>query len=201
MPSLHSITFPVLIQNIPVFDHSIPVDALFWQPQFADQNLWRTIFSNRPNIRLTRDRLLHHRYATQVQKCAEILLWGYPSNQRGIPARLLENLPALVTAATAMCNWPDYYDGFGDGIGISTITKFAYFYSRQFDTLPALILDSRLIDNASRWTETLIPHLNYPSARNHYIAYLQTMANASAHLGCTPDQLEMFLFALGDSFV
>ena len=205
MPSLLNPIFPPLINALPVAEHSIAVDAAFWQPKFAAAGqaaLWGAIFAGLPSIRISRNRLLAFAYTTPEQKCAEVFLWGYPSDMRGLVSRLLPNLTALSGHATSAAAWPNYYDAFPARIGISTITKLAYFHRRNFGGLDALILDQRLIENTANWLEVVLPRLAYPTARTRYLDYLRVMHAAAANpgLACAPDQLELFLFALGDSF-
>jgi hypothetical protein len=181
------------------------VDAAFWQPRFeaADQAaLWQAIFTGLPSIRISRNRLLTFDYPTPEQKCAEVFLWGYPTDMRGLITRLLPHLTNLAGHAASAANWPEYFDAFPIGIGISTITKLAYFHRREFNGLSALILDLRLIQNTANWEEVALPGLSYATARIRYPDYLRVMHAAAANPGlvCAPDQLELFLFALGDSF-
>jgi hypothetical protein len=205
MPSLLNPIFPPLINALPVAEHSIAVDAAFWQPRFEAANqaaLWEAIFTGLPSIRISRSRLLTFAYPTPEQKCAEVFLWGYPSDMRGLITRLLPQLTTLAGHAASSANWLDYYDAFPKGIGISTITKLAYFHGRVFDGLSALILDLRLIENTANWVEVALPQLSYATARARYPDYLRVMHAAVANPGlvCAPDRLELFLFALGDSF-
>lgn len=205
MPSLLSPIFQQLINALPVAEHSITVDAAFWQPKFVaagQEALWAVIFAGLPSIRISRNRLLTFAYQTPEQKCAEVFLWGYPTDMRGLISRLLPDLTALSGHAVSAAPWPDYYNAFPAGIGISTITKIAYFHGRNFGGLNALILDQRLIDNTANWFEVVLPGLSYANARKRYLDYLQVMHAAAANprLVCAPDQLEFFLFALGDSF-
>ena len=205
MPSLLNPIFPPLIRALPVADHSIAVNAAFWQPRFAAANqvaLWGAIFAGLPRVRISRSRLLTFAYPTPEQKCAEVFLWGYPSDMRGIISRLLPHLTALSGHATSAAPWPNYFNAFRMGIGISTITKLAYFHGRTFGGLNALILDQRLIENTANWLEVVLPELSYATAPTRYLDYLRLMHAAAANpgLSCAPDQLEFFLFALGDSF-
>jgi hypothetical protein len=205
MPSLFNPTFPPLIQALPVSDHSIAVDATFWRPKFLAAGhtaLWTTIFGGPGIIRISRNRLLTFAYPFPEQKSAEVLLWGYPTDMRGIVSRLLPGLAALTGHATSGAIWPTYYSAFPARIGISTITKLAYFHHRIFGGLDALILDQRLIDIIPNWLEVALPGLSYPSASRRYQDYLRVMHTAAAdpRLTCSADQLEFFLFALGDSF-
>jgi hypothetical protein len=205
MPSLLAPPFPPLISALPVQEHSFALDAGFWQPKFqaAGQGaLWTTIFGELASVRISRNRLLQFDYPTQEQKCAEILLWGYPRNQRGRVSGLLQRLAELPPLATSDASWPRYFDAFAPvgGIGISTITKLAYFYDRTFGGYGALILDSRVMDNAARWDEVSQPVLSRPVARTRYPVYLRVMHEAAGQIPCSAAQLELFLFALGHCY-
>jgi hypothetical protein len=197
--------FPALIQQIPVLQHSVEVDAAFWQPKFAavqQAGLFAAIFGRNPTIRLSRDRLLHHKYRTQQQKCAEILLWGYPRNLNQVVTNALPNLARIAAVAPAVAQWPVYFRKLNaiGGLNISTVTKFAYFFSHHFNGYRALILDSQLIAQTTRWNEVTIPRLSYCKASKNYLRYLKAMHATAAAMHCSGDQLEFFLFALGDSF-
>ncbi len=205
MPSLFSPNFAPVIQALPAMQQSIFVDANAWRPKFQNAQqgaLHLAIFGDWPSIRITRERLLHFDYADPIRKVAEILLWGYPKDQRGIVSRQLANLNLIADGAVAEVAWPAYFEAFPEGLGISTITKLAYFHDRYFEGLRSLILDQRLIDNTAKWSEVAVPNLGYGTAQQLYLQYLQVMHAASAHpnLGCAADQLEFFLFSLGDAF-
>jgi hypothetical protein len=208
MPSLFDPVFPPLIRSLPVQHHSVKVERDFWHAKFGDADqaqLWAAIFGNNPVFRLSRCRLLNHAYATPAQKCAEILLWGYPRDLYGIASKLLpaQSLNALHTAnAAASLTWSTYAANFPHGAGISTITKLAYFYGHRFGGQQALILDQRVIDNIQNWNELHEPlaELTYADAVCRYPDYLTVMHGVAQGLGCTPEQLEFFLFSLGDCF-
>lgn len=96
----------------------------------------------------------------------------------------------------------EYFDALNafDGVNASKITKFAYFFRRTFAGLDALIMDRRLIANTARWDETAVPGLAYHNARRCYPDFLAGMHEAARRVRCAPDQLELFLFSLGDGF-
>ena len=204
MPSLLNPLYSPLIRVLPAAEHSFEVDAAFWQPKFDECGqgvLWQTIFSNQPAIRITRHRLLTFIYPTQEQKCAEMLLWGYPSNQRGRVSELLPRLTQLAAAGGEQLNWKDYFAEFIPipCIGISTVTKFAHFNGLTFDGYPALILDKQIMAKIQRWTEVQMPGLRYDNAPQQYVAYLRTMHEAALQIGCSEAQLELFLFTFGST--
>ena len=205
MPSLLTPPIPALVQHIPVLLHSVEVDAAFWRPKFVAAKhgaLFTAIFDGNPIIRLSRDRLLHHKYSTPQQKCAEILLWGYPGNLNRVVTNALPNLARIATDAPVADPWPPYFTKLNAirGLNISTITKFAYFFAHRFKEYQALILDLQLIKKTTRWHEVAISGLSYYTARHHYLRYLEVMHATAATMKCSGDQLEFFLFTLGDCF-
>jgi hypothetical protein len=205
MPSLLQPQISNVIRTIPVADHSIEIEAKKWRPKFQSAGLatlFIQIFGNASSLRITRQQL--HSYPPGVQKCAKVLLWGYPTDQRGLASRLLPKLSKISSLAvnTPPTNWGSYYNSFKSfsGIGISTITKLAYFHGLSFSGQNALIHDNRVIENSKRWNEIALPRLSYSSANQNYSTYLQLIHQTSSVIGCTPDQLEFFVFALGNNF-
>lgn len=206
MPSLLQQPFPNLIRAIPTELHSFELEAAFWQPKFyatGRGTLWEAIFDGQDSIRISRGRLLDFPATNQQQKCAEVLLWGYPRDMMGIVSRLLPLIEQVSDLAAADEPWPNYYHSFRDltGIGLSTITKLAYFSRKEFEGLSAAILDSRVNASISRWSE-LEAHLRVTANRSwrHYLRYLRALHGAAALIECTGEQLELFLFAFGKNF-
>lgn len=205
MPNLSRRPYSGVIQALPVLQHHVDVDAAIWRPVFqslGQSALFRSIFAGSAHVSLSRHRLLNHAYANLSQKCAEILLWGYPTNRRGTGTKALRQLAACTIAAQSPSPWPQYCTGFPKGYGMTTITKIAYFFGRKFNGLPALILDQRVRSVLPRWREVSRPVI--PSgpngAINNYLNYLKNMVSVATNIGCRPDAVEFFLFSLGSSF-
>jgi hypothetical protein len=197
-----------IIPLIPVNDHSVTVYAVTWQQHLNNsklQNHHQAIFGGNPQARLSRIRLLTYAYPNPEQKCLEIFMWGWPNRNRGnLRSAFLQNLPAIAAAAAQNLLWPDYYKQLHNlgSLGISTITKLAYFHARQFENLPSLILDARIIDvlASGRWQGLALAGITYKNAQVNYLAYLQTLSKVATQLGCTSDQIEFLLFSWGDAF-
>jgi len=87
-------------------------------------------------------------------------------------------------------------------LGISTVSKLAYFHGLTFNRHQALILDSRLMEvlAGGRWAGLSMPDLKYTNATDLYPDYLHLLSTAAARLGCPPDHIEFLLFAWGDTF-
>lgn len=205
MPSLLSPPILTSLRQTNVSGHSVDVKSELWRHRFCAAGipaLHQTIFGSDPVIRLSRDRLLNHKYATPEQKTAEVLLWGYPRNHHGVVSGILPELSAVATAAASGEDWADYVKGFPKGVGSSTITKLAYFHHRTFNGMEALILDNVIADQHSRWTPIrAIPGLGRGKGGTpKYLEYLQVMQAAAGQVGVHPAQLELFLFKDGTKY-
>jgi hypothetical protein len=208
MQSLKSEPFSKLIPLLPVDEHAVRVKASNWEDHFAASGLedkFQEIFGTSKEVRLTRKDIRDQ--VDERRKCLEILLWGYPSGMRGNHhLDYLGNITDIAKHATSEKAWPQYYaalNGLGS-LGISTVTKLAYFFGRSFGGQMALILDNRLIGVVSRsgWDELRsLKGLTYGNAVDKYFSYLKSLADAAQGIqGARPEQLEFFLFTLGDAF-
>jgi hypothetical protein len=114
------------------------------------------------------------------------------------------NLTAITQHASTARTWPVYYQTLHalGGLGVSTITKLAYFHGHQFGGCPALILDSRLVKVLAdgHWRGLTMLNLRYQNAVQHYQDYLDLLSGVATQLGCPPDHIEFLLFSWGDSF-
>lgn len=208
MPNPLHLPWSQLIPLIPVADHTERVDGGFWKPHFHANGLTgyhAAIFGGRTFADISRSRLMSYTYNDPVQKCLEIFLWGYPKGGRGnMHDKFLKNIGNIAKYAPLILPWNDYYSklhGLGN-LGISTISKLAYFYGHQFGGCRSLILDSRLINVLAqgRWSGLAMPNLTYNNASLQYTSYLALLAGVAGHLGCPEDHIEFLLFAWGESF-
>lgn len=200
--------FAALIRSLPVEHHTIRVARSVWEPRFAAAGLtteFETIFGDELEVSLAREQI--RRQADRRRKCLEVLLWGYPSGMRGKRHEsYLANLDAISERAASDAPWPDYFASLDDlhGLGMSTITKLAYFFGKSFGGQPAVILDSRIMAVLTRatWAEFAgLRRVTYNNASRHYLRYLETTASVAESIpGSTPEQLEFFLFSLGNAF-
>lgn len=210
MPYLTHPPIQQLIRSIPVDEHSVEADAAFWFPFCAAAGRLgehHALFAGQATVRISRQ-WLHG--ATQVPvttQCLAILLWGYPSGARGDLHRgWLANLPQIAAAASQPgLAWADYYAQLHaiGGLGISTITKLACFFGQSFAGNPALVLDLRImrVIAAGRWAELGPLHgLAYANAHVRYVEYLATMRALAQAGNVSAEQIEFFLFALGEAF-
>jgi 8-oxoguanine DNA glycosylase-like protein len=200
--------FSTIIRALPVEHHAVTVQAALWGPHFIaarQHRLFNAVFGNQPQVQISRGRLLHEQL-DPIQKCAEILLWGFPRGMRGQQhLQFLQNAAVISHQAGEHHPWPVYYGNLHEigGLGIAMITKLAYFFSIPFGGLPALILDSRLIRRCSDHTWEELAELNiltYNNCPGRYLDYIGALHGVAEQLQCHGDQVEFFLFELGDSF-
>ena len=196
-----------VFQNLSLPDHSVVTEAAFWLPHFRHAKLepmHEAIFGTEDSIRLTRERLLTHAYPTPEQKCLEILLWGYPYGGRGhLHINYLDRIDLIAEYAPLASSWAHYQGTLKPaGLGISTISKLAYFFGHSFGGFPALILDRRLINTLAggRWSPLAMPGLTYANAAKRYLEYLALMQAQAFAVGCSPAQLELGLFLFGHAY-
>ena len=199
-----------LIASLPVEEHGVAVDAAFWcEPceRAGREALHEAMFAGRDAVRIPRHWLRQEDGSAPELRTFGVLLWGYPRGARGNRhVRWLEELPAIAAAAAApAASWTDYYARLTatGPLGISTISKLAHFFRHQFDGSPALILDQRIIALCAggRWTElSSLADLSYAAAHRRYPEYLSVMHEIAATGGFSAEQLEFFLFSLGESF-
>jgi hypothetical protein len=197
-----------LIPLIPVPDHTERIDSAFWEKYFRIYGLNKchaVIFGGCKSAEISRHRLMSYKYHDDVQKCLEIFLWGYPKGGRGnISDMFLKNIEKIARCAPVALPWNDYFDELHSigNLGISTISKLAYFYGHQFGGYHSLILDSRLIKVLAegRWSGLSMSHLTYTNAAVQYPSYLALLAGVATQLGCPEDHIEFLLFAWGESF-
>jgi hypothetical protein len=206
MPKLNN--FRDFIASIPIGRHSEEVKSDFWHSDFhaAQQSQVHTnIFSSNPTARISREKILAT--SNGPEKCALVLLWGYTTGMRGNQHRkFLKNLKSI----SEVCSfnpksWEDFYKDLKQlgGLGISTITKLAYFHGLKFNNNPALILDQRIINILAKehWEELKnLSHIKYSNADRKYVEYLEKMKLIASNLKIDEAQLEFFLFGMGNVF-
>jgi hypothetical protein len=210
MPYLNHPPIQALIRSIPVAEHSVDVDSAFWLPfceaagRLAEHH---ALFAGQATVRISRQWLHDAPQVTVTTRCLAILLWGYPTGARGrLHEEWLENLPQIAAAASLSgLTWPDYYEQLHaiGGLGISTISKLACFFGQIFAGNPALVLDQRImrVIAAGRWVELGPLHgLAYANAHVRYVDYLATMGAIAEAGNISAEQIEFFLFALGEAF-
>jgi hypothetical protein len=210
MPFLNHPPVQAVIQVLPVTTHSVEVRSSAWRADFElahQQAVHEAIFAGRATVRISRGWLRETADLAPTVRAAAILMWGYTSGARGGRERQwIERLPEIALMANnKKLAWTAYEECLRalGCLGISTISKLAYGFGCTFGGLPALILDRNVMGalNAGRWVEMApLSAIRYKSASRRYLDYLELMTSVSSAGGYTAEQLEFFLFSLGESF-
>lgn len=140
-----------------------------------------------------------------IDAAIAIIMWGYPKGMRGNSfTSLLQHIEQLKykLAPHKEITHAQFLELLQliPGIGLSTISKFLYFFSNKLEGIPCLILDQRIIKTIKASYFYELGGLQKIVAHNktlYYLQYLKTIHKVSAEINCRPDQLEFFLFMFG----
>lgn len=155
---------------------------------------------------INRQQLLRMSNKPAESKCLAILMWGYPNGGRGGNIRKARNkLKSLAEAVSQpQPNWDSYYHSVNQiaGVGISTITKFAYFFRHRFSGHRAVILDSQIAKTleGKQWINAPDPVGKRTAWPDNYLTYLEQIDDVAKSLRVKPDQVELFLYLIGPHF-
>ena len=133
-------------------------------------------------------------------------MWGYPKarhskNIKAILERIetVEEILQNIKDKNLSQNEAEEYiqQLFGiSGLGMSTCSKFLYFFGVSIDQKKCLIFDrcivstlnppfsNFILDTSNTWEQDLI----------HYYYYINRVNEVSSEMNVTPDQVELFLF-------
>lgn len=197
-----------LIQSLPVSDQAFTIKASNWQKALSDFH-FQEIFNGAENICLSRKDV--HDTNNIELFILKTILWGYPKGMRGnnfgnIYSRLNDLAEILNISNRTFLKTDDLYELQNrlktiDGLGLSTYSKLLYFRGFKFDSVPALILDERLIrvfKNKIFAEFELLAHVSQYNSEKMYPNYLQLMDQLSEQLHVSGEQIEQFLFIFGN---
>ena len=206
MPNLKSKKIKQIIKCLKVERHTIEVKPKHWQRFLNRKDVSNAITTTGGTYTISREQLLRMPNKYAEAKCLAILMWGYPNGGRGRNVRQARSkLKSLAEAASqTQLNWLDYYKRVNRvaGVGISTITKLAYFFGLKFDGHRAVILDDQIAKtlNGKQWTKAPDPVGKRNAWPNNYPTYLEQIDRVAKDLDVKPDQVELFLYLLGPHF-
>ena len=209
-----------LIKSLPVGGQSIKIkkDSKFWDPtktEFFDdvKEVVKAVFDecsgDEKYINISRDDIKNTEGTEK--KIVKILMWGYPGGgQYGHVQDILLNLKDLV-------NWLEENNGKNfdsvqddalgnlseiNGLGLSTISKLLYFFDVKIENNPCQIYDGKVIKslNKNHQIDELSSRNNWDRKDEDYEEYIDLLFRLSKKCNCSPDQIELFLFMINNSF-
>jgi len=201
-----------LIRHLPYLDQAFETKKATWDREQYEEHpefnqFLKETFSNDDVANFSRQDLFNRVGGDIKAAVFSIIFWGYPRNMRGNTFEsILKALPDIerillgsrildTVHYTAICQRLK-----GSGIGLSTLTKFLYFFDFTLEGYRCLILDSRIVDvlNARTFAELTMPdYITEYNKERAYPIYLQLMHRLSEKNGYQVDQLELFLFQFG----
>ena len=175
---------------------------------------FHNVFNTRETVKFSREELFTIVNTTEFSNAIfSIVLWGYPRgytmgmNMKKLFQKLIDNLPILKDEIWVNRNFTrDEFNNcfnkiiFEDtGIGVSTLTKFLYFFKIKIEGYRCLILDSRIISVIKDCNFSELRSLNIYKDAELYIEYVKKGDEISKTNDYEIDQLEMFLFMFGNN--
>lgn len=203
-------TYRKLIQNLPYLDQAFETKQSTWRYECSHHPAFASFCGKQfinGRLKLSR-RDLFVRVEKEVNEALfSIILWGYPRNMRGrsfttilMALAQIENIiksekKLTVAAFASLCQQLK-----GTGVGLSTLTKFLYFFGFSVEGFPCLILDQRIVQVLQKGLYQELSGLQKISLFNkqaEYLHYLQQIHQIAEKEGYQADQLELFLFHFG----
>lgn len=209
-----------LIKSLPVGGQftKIKKDSKFWDPtntEFSDdvKEVVKAVFDecsgDERYINISRVDIKNTEGTKK--KIVKILMWGYPGGGRyGQVQNILQNLNDLTTWLEAI-NGKNFDsvqdDALGElpeinGLGLSTISKLLYFFDVKIENTPCQIYDGKVIKslNINHQIQELSERNNWDRTYDDYEEYINLLSELSENCECSPDQIELFLFMINNSF-
>ena len=89
-----------------------------------------------------------------------------------------------------------------NGLGLSTISKLLYFFDVKIENNPCQIYDGKVIKslNKNHQIDELSSRNNWDRKDEDYEEYINLLFRLSKKCKCSPDQIELFLFMINNSF-
>ena len=193
-----------LIKEIPVNNQSTKIKKEVWErinyPK--KQIIENSIFSTSTEVELSRMQVKNE---TNIRKkIIMILMWGYPTGGRGNNIeKLLKDFDKLEQIFSKYKNinlekkeFMDIVSLFNSikGLGISTWTKFLYFFDISVDSLKCEIFDLKILESLNKKQFSEINEKNWIQDVDNYFDYLILLNSISKKIIAEPDQVEIFLF-------
>lgn len=217
-------TYADLIKSLPVGGQFIKIkkDSKFWDPTKTDfpddvKKVVKTVFKecsgDEKYINISRDDIRDDIISRDDIKktIVKILMWGYPrGGQYGQVKKSLKKLNDLTTWLEE--NKGNNFDSVQDdalrnlskikGLGPSTISKLLYFFDVKIGNIPCQIYDDKVIDslNNNHQIQQLSERNNWDRNDEDYEEYINLLSKLSENCECSPDQIELFLFMINNSF-
>lgn len=205
-------TYENLIKNIPVLKQSTKIKKEVWN-RFSYNNkleIENAIFGTKAEVEISREDIFNE--SDTEKKIVMTLMWGYPTGGRGSNiANLLKNLDKLKTTLNSIKNTNLTDQDFNvltqefkiHGMGMSTWSKFLYFFNVEIDSIRCQIFDMKIVKSLNKiqfseligktWKQNITDYCDYCS-------YIQLVNDLAYQINSSPEQVELFMFYFNYSY-
>ena len=193
-----------LIKELPIDEQSVTIKKDVWKKiaYKGKDSIEALIFSNSSEIELSR--LCIKNEIAIRKKIVMILMWGYPTGgRRNHIQNVLLNLDKLVNIFSDYNNksltlkeFENLVSTFNSitGLGISTWTKFLYFFEISVERCKCEIFDLKIVKSLKKRQFVELPDKDWVHNASNYLEYIHLIDEVSSKIKVRPDQIELFLF-------
>ncbi|MCI7435485.1 MAG: hypothetical protein MSH22_02625 [Spirochaetia bacterium] len=193
-----------LIKELPINEQSTRIKKNVWERiKYKDKDkIEESIFLDFSEIELSRFCV---KKETDIRKkIVMVLMWGYPTGGRGNNIQnVLVNLDELVNIFTNYnkknLNLKDFENLISSfsrisGLGISTWTKFLYFFEISVENKKCEIFDLKIVESLNKKQFVELKDKHWIQDFSNYMEYINLIDEISNKINVQPDQVELFLF-------
>lgn len=193
-----------LIKELPVDEQSTTIKKEVWERinYKGKKEIENLIFLNSSEIEISRKQVKKEN--NLKKKIVMILMWGYPTGGRGNNIQnVLSKLNELVKIFSVYKDIDLTLDEFTNliemfnkitGLGISTWTKFLYFFDISINSRKCEIFDLKIVESLNKKQFIDLKDKIWIQNFDHYIEYINLLYDISCKLKVRADQVEIFLF-------
>ena len=210
-----------LIKSLPVGGQFTKIKkGRFWNPTntgFSEEvkKVVKTVFGHNNYIKISRDDIKEaivtkEKTSDTKEIIVKILMWGYPrGGRRDYVKNILKNMDVLTNWLEKIKdnNFDSVKNALGgkpkiNGLGPSTISKLLYFFDVKIGNNPCQIYDGKVINslNKNHQIDELAIRNDWGRTYPDYKKYIDLLSKLSENCECSPDQIELFLFMINNSF-
>ena len=200
-----------LISNLPVEQQSSTIKKEIWKriEYKRKAEIERDIFGNEDSIEISRKDIFAETDITK--KIIMILMWGYPTGGRGNNIQnLLEKINDIIDILKSI-NKKNLIEAEArkeienlnsiTGLGMSTWTKFLYFFDVSIDSNKCQIFDLKIIASLNKKQFDEFEQKIWKQNIDYYFNYNKMLNKIATTLKVFPDRIELFLFLFNLGFM
>lgn len=200
-----------LISNLPVEQQSSTIKKKIWKriEYKRKAEIERDIFGNEDYIEISRKDIFAETDITK--KIIMILMWGYPTGGRGNNIQnLLEKINDIIDILKSInkknLTMSEARENIKTlnritGLGMSTWTKFLYFFDVSIDSNKCQIFDLKIVASLNKKQFDEFEQKTWKQDITFYLEYNKMLNEIAKTLEVSPDRIELFLFLFNLGFM